>query len=138
MSEPEDQALLARALALGVSPLLAREAVATTRMSRDDDGTHEVGPRWDARVQGWRMGTRPDGRAVWVRAFMFTYAIILGRPDDVGTYDDRWCYGTRADAMVAAEAWLAGTEAEPSGWHRHPDTGRRRPGGDADAEYVEH
>ena len=42
MTRPEDDRLLARAIALGVPPLLAREAVATTRMSHDD-GTHEVG-----------------------------------------------------------------------------------------------
>lgn len=44
MSQHEtDARLLAQALALGVPPLLAREAVASVRMSHDDDGTHEVG-----------------------------------------------------------------------------------------------
>ena len=29
-----------------------------------------------------------------------------------------------------------GVDTEPTGWMRHPTTGRRRPGGDPAAEYV--
>jgi hypothetical protein len=95
---------------------------------------------WDARVDGWRVGTRPDGRAVWVKPMMFTCAIIIGAPDDVMVYDDRWCYERADAAIAAARAWLAGEPpaAEPYGWHRHPSTGRRRPEGDPAREYVEH
>jgi hypothetical protein len=32
------------------------------------------------------------------------------------------------------EAWDG--DGEPDGWSRHPPTGRRRPGGDPDKEYV--
>ncbi len=37
-----DRALLAAAVSMGAPPLLAREAVATVRLDRDDDGTHSV------------------------------------------------------------------------------------------------
>ncbi len=92
---------------------------------------------WDARVEGWRAGTRPDGRAVWVRPLMFTYAIVVGKPDD-NWYDDRWCYERALDAISAAVTWSSSPDPEPTGWHRHPTTGRRRPDGDPEREYVEH
>lgn len=93
---------------------------------------------WDPRVDGWRVGARPDGRAVWVCPFMFTQAIIVGPAHDVSGYDDRWCYETRTGALAAARAWLANPdEPEPDGWHRHPTTGRRRPDGDPAREHVE-
>jgi hypothetical protein len=99
-------------------------------MSATDETT-----RWDARVQAWRVGTR-DSQAVWVKPLMFTVAIVVGPPDDEW-YADRWCYETRSQALAAATAWLASTEPEPTGWHRHPSTGRRRPGGDPASEFVE-
>lgn len=39
-------------------------------------------------------------------------------------------------AVAALIAWNG--EGEPSGWMRHPETGRRRPGGDPAGEYVNH
>lgn len=99
--------------------------------------THRV--TWDARVEAWRVGTHPDGRAVWVHPLMFTSAIIIG-PVNEAAYDDRWCYQRSDQAIRAAQDWLAGEPVtpEPTGWHRHPSTGRRRPNGDRATEYVEH
>jgi hypothetical protein len=48
---------------------------------------------------------------------------------------DQWEYDTQGAAMSAAVSWDGGTE-EPDGWTRHPETGRRRPDGDASKEYV--
>ncbi len=53
----------------------------------------------------------------------FTHAILVGRIGNSVTYDDRWCYSTRAAAEEALEAWDG--RGEPTGWHRHPATGRR-------------
>ena len=39
-----------------------------------------------------------------------------------------------AAAVAALESW-DGT-GEPDGWIREPNSGRRRPGGDASQEYV--
>jgi hypothetical protein len=56
--------------------------------------------------------------------------------DDDG-YDDRWCFDTFGLALHALAEWQArGFEGEPIGWHRHPDSGRRRPEGDPAKEYV--
>ena len=56
--------------------------------------------------------------------FIFTHAIIVGRIGQYGTYNDRWCYETYEKAKAAFDAWDG--VGEPDGWHRHPNTGRRR------------
>ncbi|WP_046869335.1 hypothetical protein [Microvirga massiliensis] len=78
----------------------------------------------------------PDGRR-WagIRPLMFTHAIFVGQIGDKVGYDDRWCYHSYQDAKQALEAWTG--EGEPSGWHRNPRSGRRRPDGDPAQEYVD-
>lgn len=77
----------------------------------------------------------PDGRIAWIHRLNFTYAILVA-PINAECYEDRWCYHTEARAMLELERWNAGAEKEPVGWHRHPPSGRRRPDGDAEKEYV--
>lgn len=93
------------------------------------------GMDWDEHVGGWAVKDAPDGRRVWIIRFAFTSAIVIG-PPDAWEYDDRWCYATADLALSCAYAWSATPGTEPTGWHRHPDTGRRRPGGDPAIEYV--
>jgi hypothetical protein len=77
----------------------------------------------------------PDGRVAWIHRLMFTHALLVAHlPCE--SYEDRWCYQHREDAIRALQEWNPETEAEPTGWHRHPPSGRRRPGGDAAKEYV--
>jgi hypothetical protein len=45
-----------------------------------------------------------------------------------------WCYPDYASALAALDAWDG--EGEPLGWHRHPDTGRRRENGDPAKEEI--
>ena len=72
-----------------------------------------------------------------VNKFMFTTAIIVGKWDDKNTYDDRWCYSDQRSALSGLLDWaLVDFAGEPSGWHRHPNTGRRRPDGDPTQEYI--
>src|SRR5213594_3620298 len=49
---------------------------------------------------------------------------------------DGWIYPSLEAALAAAKAWDG--QDEPAGWHRHPTSGRRRPGGDPEREYVFH
>lgn len=73
---------------------------------------------------GYRdVETLPDGRWAATFRFVFTHAIIVGKMFDFSGYDDRWCYHTYDDAYTALRAW-DGT-GEPTGWHRHPASGRR-------------
>lgn len=77
-----------------------------------------------------------DGRAVFLMPLFGSNLRLgiglLGAPD----MDDVWCY----QAPQTDEAWRAALgwdgEGEPEGWYRHPQTGRRRPGGDPAQEHV--
>lgn len=68
----------------------------------------------------------------------------------VETYPDMtlgrgWCYAQEdQDAFVhlltvlaAAIAWDGGADTEPQGWIKEVTTGRRRPNGDPDSEYID-
>lgn len=77
------------------------------------------------------------GRYCCIVKFAFTYGIITGRMGDDWGYADRWCFADIGKALTALFDWAGRDfEGEPQGWHRHPDSGRRRPDGDADQEYI--
>lgn len=80
-----------------------------------------------------------DGTYVMVRRLMFHWMMVRGGADDLVGYFDRWCYATEELARAALDAFPVQPSAdyEPSGWHRHPRTMRRRPDGDPAREYVE-
>lgn len=55
-----------------------------------------------------------------------------------------WCYAVGDQepflhlitVMAAALAWDGGEDTEPEGWIKETTTGRRRPNGDPDREYI--
>ena len=65
------------------------------------------------------------GYGLWIYPMLFTHRIVVG-PIGSGFVDDAWCYHTREAAEAAALAWDPEVDEEPTGWHRHPRTGRRR------------
>lgn len=68
----------------------------------------------------------PGFRWVALFKFIFTTAIIVGDLDDTTGYSDRWCYHDKESALAGLAEWSGrGYEGEPTGWHRHPATGRR-------------
>lgn len=73
-----------------------------------------------------------DDRYVAIIPFIFTWGVVVGTTHL--SYDDRWCYHHLPTAVAAAHVW-DGT-GEPDGWHRHPTSGRRRPNGDPEQEYI--
>lgn len=75
-----------------------------------------------------------DGFYAAVKPLMFHWTLILGEVGNKVNYLDRWCYETQEGAAAALKNW--GGEGDPVGWNRHPNTGRRRPGGDPDKEYF--
>jgi hypothetical protein len=75
----------------------------------------------------------PDGREAFVYKMIYTFRLGVGEPGS-GYYEDGWCYEDLGPAMVAFAEWNG--EGEPNCWTRHPNTGRRRPGGDPSKEYV--
>lgn len=76
------------------------------------------------------------GFYVGIRALMFHWTMHLGMIGNLAFYEDAWCYEDEAKARAAFEAWDPESEPEPTGWHRHPKTGRRRPGGDPNQEFI--
>lgn len=63
-----------------------------------------------------------NGREVGIMPFIWTWAIIADIHET--GYEERWCYHTLEATIAAFEAWDG--VGEPEGWHRHPNTGRRR------------
>jgi len=76
-----------------------------------------------------------DGRYLAIRRLMFHWTLLIGAVGDRISYDDRYCYQTLAGATAALEAWDG--SGDPDGWHRHPKSGRRRPGGLAQLEFTD-
>lgn len=75
-----------------------------------------------------------NGRDAAITRLMFTFAILADLTQ--WGYGERWCYHTYRDARAALDAWLGEDGTEPQGWHRHPDTGRRRENGDPSTEVI--
>jgi hypothetical protein len=78
--------------------------------------------------------TVKHGRICGIQKFMYTWAILADLTPWGYGRNDRWCYGSYEKAKAALDAWSGEDGTEPSAWHRHPDSGRRR---DPDGrEYV--
>ena len=85
------------------------------------------------------MLPRADGYCLIVKRLLFHWTLLLSEIGDYVGYDDRWCYATQTGANGAEDAarrWLAEGTSEPTMWHRHPKTARRRPEGDPSREYF--
>ncbi len=76
-----------------------------------------------------------DGRWVGIHRLAFHYSLMIGTVGDYVGYDDRYCY-QHLGLVLRAFADFDG-EVEPLGWHRNPRTGRRRPDGNPEQEYIE-
>jgi hypothetical protein len=77
----------------------------------------------------------PDGTSLGVWRMMFTFRLTVARDGCEWGYDTSYCYHTDEAAISAMNEW-DGT-GDPEGWHRNPETGRRRPDGDPSREYVD-
>ena len=75
-----------------------------------------------------------DGVYAAVKRLMYHWTMIVGLEGDHFSYTDRWCYATEEMAIKAMSEWDG--IGDPKGWHRHPNTGRRRENGDPASEYV--
>jgi hypothetical protein len=79
-----------------------------------------------------------NGRYCCIVPFAFTFGIISGRMfDDLGLCRPFGALPILGKALTALFDWAGKDfEGEPQGWHRHPDSGRRRPDGDPNQEYI--
>lgn len=80
-----------------------------------------------------------DGTWIMARRLMFHWMMVRGDFGDLIGYFDRWCYATEELVREALAAFplTPSADYEPSGWHRHPPSGRRRTNGDPAQEYIE-
>lgn len=67
------------------------------------------------------MQAKGDAGIVAIMRLFYTHAILADM--SLAGYGDRWCYASYKAAKTALDAWDG--SGEPTGWHRHPDTGRR-------------
>lgn len=68
-------------------------------------------------------------------------ALYLSEPDGFGNLDlygyrDCWYFLNLGDCIEQMFEWDGMPGTEPTGWWRNSPTGRRRPNGDPDLEYV--
>lgn len=77
-----------------------------------------------------------DGREICVFPRMYNSILTIGQASDRDGYETHYCYENPVQATLAAEAWNPLEQPEPDGWFRHADSGRRRPNGDPEKEYV--
>lgn len=96
----------------------------------DQTGSHELGVTPDM------VKDLGDDTYVMIKPLMFHWTMIRGDFGDFFGYFDRWCYETREMAEDALDKFPLNPDPsyEPSGWHRHPKTGRRRESGDPELE----
>lgn len=77
-----------------------------------------------------------DGRTLYLDPMMLgNVRLNIGKTGDRINYDDGYCYHDPDAAWRALLGWNG--EGDPEGWYRHTTTGRRRPEGDPEREYIE-
>lgn len=74
------------------------------------------------------------GFYIAIKPLLFHWTLILGPIGDKECYLDHYCYGDQGRALLGLIQWNG--KGDPNGWHRHAKTGRRRPEGNKDYEYV--
>jgi hypothetical protein len=87
---------------------------------------------WDAQVEGHRVKTFAGGtRVVHILPMIVNHRIIVSALKPDGTVDeaagvlDAWCYSSLIEATLAVTAWEPDEQPEPTGWTKHPFSGRR-------------
>jgi hypothetical protein len=108
-------------------------AGAVNYLGQDEEGEAIWLVRHDYYEHVYLVRALPDGREIVVMPWSGHGAqLSIGRR--TGFWADTWNYERIATAVSAAKHWDG--VGEPEGWHRHPASGRRRPGGDPGREFV--
>ena len=84
------------------------------------------------------MRLLPDGREIWLYPLLFGKVQLCVAQPGRGWIDHAWQFDSAEAADVAVAHWVEHFDEldEPTGWFRDPHTGRRRPNGDPDKEYI--
>lgn len=99
-----------------------------TQINWDDTAIEKLG--YDV----WRI--LPDSRFLAVSRMTFGKGRLYLCSNIWGP-DESYCYATYEQAISQMLKWNPDEQNEPEGWIRHLESGRRRPNGDPDQEYVQ-
>jgi hypothetical protein len=76
-----------------------------------------------------------DGRVLYLQAMLGNnLRISLSRHEHDMYFHSNYCFHDVKEAWRSALGWDG--EGDPEGWVRHIETGRRRPDGDAEREFI--
>lgn len=93
----------------------------------------------DFMLQNGAVYWREVGDEVHI-VYDFGYNGRLCMDNNIYGYEHFYCFSSVELTVKAldefAEAVQTNPNAEPEGWHRHSNTGRRRPDGDKSKEYI--
>ena len=82
----------------------------------------------------------PDGRVLYLAPLLTGATLGISIDATVCVYQNRWDYPSDEALCPYDAQWRAALgwdgDGEPEGWYRHPQSGRRRPGGDPAKEHV--
>lgn len=79
------------------------------------------------------------GRIAYVIPLVLGQAYITAataESDALGIYDECWTYASVPLAEAALDEWAGEPDTEPTGWHRHQPSNRRRENADPARETV--
>lgn len=82
----------------------------------------------------WYLHKRvlPNGHTLYLEPMLGANLSLCLAPDEWNL--ERWCYHDHDAAWRAVLGWNG--VGDPEGWYRHPLTGRRRPDGTPESEYM--
>ena len=95
-------------------------------------------------IQRWHRGEDHlferdlgDGRTIYLRPMLFgNVRLSMGETGDRCFYFEAgWCFHDPDAAWRAAMGWNG--DGDPEGWIRHIRSGRRRPDGTPESEYID-
>lgn len=83
----------------------------------------------------WYLHKRvlPNGHTLYLEPMLPGHLSLCLAPDDWNL--ERWCFHDHDAAWRAVLGWNG--KGDPEGWYRHPMTGRRRPDGTPESEYID-
>lgn len=93
--------------------------------------------RWETADHLLARRRLPDGRELQVVPLLGLRArLCVTNPHCSMSYEDVWCYDDPRRALFEMWTWDGADGTEPAGWMRHPQSRRRRPGGDPRREEI--
>ena len=76
-----------------------------------------------------------NGRTAHITEMIFNHRINLMSVNG-HFWDDAWCYDDLSSAVKGLITWNTDTMSEPTGWKKHPATGRYRPDSNPELECI--